>query len=206
MELISIACINKNMGIGKNGKLLYRIPEDLEFFKELTYGNTVIFGRKTLETFPNGLPLNNRRNIVLSKTLKSIPDKIKNSVNYCSIIGKSETGILMPIDIYKEDNNKNTSLFVVDDIEDLSHLLNLIIDPDSKVFIIGGESIYKQFIPYCTKAILTIVDSDLEADAFFPNILNDKNWEIESKNPFRSTPNGLRYQFVTYKNLKVNTL
>ncbi len=57
---------SKNM-IGKDNDLLVYIPEDLKYFKEKTIGNTIIVGRKTLESFPNGKPLPNRKNIVLSR-------------------------------------------------------------------------------------------------------------------------------------------
>lgn len=58
-----------NGGIGNKGDLLYHIPEDLKRFKKLTTDHTVIMGRKTFESLPNG-PLPDRRNIVLSNTLK----------------------------------------------------------------------------------------------------------------------------------------
>ena len=72
-KLKFVACVDKNFGIGYKGQLLFKIPEDLKHFRELTFGNTVILGRKTLETFPNKKPLEGRRNIILSKTLKKIP-------------------------------------------------------------------------------------------------------------------------------------
>ena len=67
-----VACVDKNFGLGKGGKLLFHIPEDLKNFRRLTLGNTIIFGRKTLETFPNQQPLDGRRNIILSRSLKNI--------------------------------------------------------------------------------------------------------------------------------------
>ena len=51
---------------GKNNQLLVRIPMDQKFFREMTTGKVVVMGRKTLESFPNGLPLKNRTNIVLT--------------------------------------------------------------------------------------------------------------------------------------------
>lgn len=61
-----IAAVDKNWAIGKENKLLVSIPADMKFFREMTTGKTVVMGRKTLESFPNGLPLKNRTNIVLS--------------------------------------------------------------------------------------------------------------------------------------------
>ena len=60
-----IVCIAKNNAIGLNNKLIYRLKDDLKRFKALTSGHTIIMGRRTFESLPNGaLPL--RRNIVLS--------------------------------------------------------------------------------------------------------------------------------------------
>lgn len=67
-----VACVDKNFGLGRGGKLLFRIPEDLKNFRRLTLGHTIIYGRKTLETFPNLQPLDGRRNIILSRTLENI--------------------------------------------------------------------------------------------------------------------------------------
>ena len=61
-----IAAVDKNWAIGKDNKLLVSIPDDMKFFRETTKGHVVVMGRKTLESFPNGLPLKNRTNIVLT--------------------------------------------------------------------------------------------------------------------------------------------
>ena len=61
-----IAAVDKNWAIGKDNKLLVSIPIDMKFFRETTTGKVVVMGRKTLESFPNGLPLKNRTNIVLT--------------------------------------------------------------------------------------------------------------------------------------------
>lgn len=62
-----IAALDKNNAIGKNNKLLVSIPLDMKRFREITTGNVVVMGRKTLESFPNQGPLDNRVNIVLTK-------------------------------------------------------------------------------------------------------------------------------------------
>ncbi len=62
-----IAACDKNWGIGKEGKLLVSIPSDMKRFKELTTGNVIIAGRKTVDTFPSGLALPDRTNIILTK-------------------------------------------------------------------------------------------------------------------------------------------
>lgn len=62
----AILSADKNWGIGYNNHLLVSIPSDMKFFRQTTTGKVVVMGRKTLESFPNGMPLKNRTNIVLS--------------------------------------------------------------------------------------------------------------------------------------------
>jgi len=74
IKLRAIAVVDKNWGIGKDGKLLIHIPGDLKFFKEKTLGNIVIMGRKTLESLPGGKPLDGRITVVISGKLESNDD------------------------------------------------------------------------------------------------------------------------------------
>ena len=66
MRWKAVVAVDEKWGIGKGGKLLFSVPEDMAFFREITWGKTVVMGRKTLESFPSGKPLKNRVNIVLS--------------------------------------------------------------------------------------------------------------------------------------------
>lgn len=63
-----IAALGRNRELGKGGQLLWRIPEDMRHFKELTAGHPVIMGRKTWESLPERFrPLPNRTNIVVTR-------------------------------------------------------------------------------------------------------------------------------------------
>jgi dihydrofolate reductase len=61
-----IVAVDNNWSIGYKNKLLVSIPDDMKFFRDKTTGKVVVMGRKTLESFPSGLPLKNRVNIVLT--------------------------------------------------------------------------------------------------------------------------------------------
>ena len=67
--LSMIACVDEQMGIGRQGKLLVHHAEDMQHFRQKTIGQVVIMGRKTLESLPDGEPLRGRVNIVLSRSL-----------------------------------------------------------------------------------------------------------------------------------------
>lgn len=73
----AIVAVDNNWAIGSKNNLLVRIPADHKNFRQETTGKVVVLGRKTLETFPQGMPLPNRINIILSTN----PDyKVKDAV------------------------------------------------------------------------------------------------------------------------------
>lgn len=73
----AIVAVDNNWAIGCKNGLLVRIPADHKNFRQETTGKVVVLGRKTLETFPQGMPLPNRTNIILSTN----PDyKVKDAV------------------------------------------------------------------------------------------------------------------------------
>lgn len=81
MKLYLIAGVCNNMGLGKDNKLVWRIPEDLKHFRNITSGHTVVMGRKTYESI--GKPLPNRMNIVIT----SEPHVYENSdtLTFCTL-------------------------------------------------------------------------------------------------------------------------
>ncbi|MDE6208956.1 MAG: dihydrofolate reductase [Lachnospiraceae bacterium] len=77
-----IVAVDRNWGIGYKNKLLISIPEDMKFFRETTTGNVVVMGKNTLLSFPNGKPLKNRENIVIThdKSFKAEGAAVVNSI------------------------------------------------------------------------------------------------------------------------------
>ena len=136
MNMISIiACISKdNRAIGYQNRLLYHLPSDMVRFRELTMGHTIVMGRKTFESLPNGaLPY--RRNIVVSKSLKEIDGaEVYPTLKEALRAAQGDT-----LSAPKEDTG--------------------IASPE-EIFIIGGESIYRQALPAARKLYLTIVDKE----------------------------------------------
>lgn len=157
-----IVAVDENWAIGNKNKLLVSIPKDHKMFREETTGKVVVLGRKTLETFPQGQPLKNRTNIILSK----------------------------------DPGYQVKDAIVVHSIEELLEKLK---DYDSKnVYIIGGESIYRQMLHYCDTAHVTKIYHAYEADTYFPNLDEDSGWEIAAESE-EETYFDLEYQFVKYK-------
>lgn len=83
-----IAAIARNRAIGNENKLLYWLPNDLKRFKALTTGHTIIMGRKTFDSLPKGA-LPNRRNVVLSRSVKEIEGcdvypSLEEALQHCS--------------------------------------------------------------------------------------------------------------------------
>ncbi len=74
--------------------------------------------------------------------------------------------------------------------------------PANDVYLIGGASVYRLFLPYCTHALVTKVDADGGATAFFDNLDELKEWACEEVSDTIST-NGYDIKFTTYKNLNI---
>lgn len=86
MLLISlIAAIDRNNAIGKSGDMLCYLPSDLARFKAITIGHSIIMGRKTFESLPNGA-LPGRRNIVISRNTKL-------QLSGCEVVGSLQEAI-----------------------------------------------------------------------------------------------------------------
>ena len=160
-----IACVDNNWAIGKNNQLLVRIPADQKFFRETTTGKVVVMGRKTLESFPNGQPLKNRTNIVLTHNRDY---KVKDAI-------------------------------VVYSVEELNEELKKY--PSEDIYIIGGESIYEQFVDACDVAHITKVDYSYDADAHFPNLDEKPEWQI-TQDSEEQTYFDLIFYFYKYEKIK----
>ena len=141
-----IVLTDMHWGIGQNGDLLTRIPEDMRFFKKITMNKPVIMGRKTRDSLPKGY-LDKRSNIILSRsftanTIHTIPN-----VNF-----DSDTQIT---------EYPSIEMF----LSDLSYYTN-------KPVVIGGAQIYKEFLDrkLIDRIYLTIVNKIYEADTFIPDL------------------------------------
>ena len=88
---------------------------------------------------------------------------------------------------------------VVHSIEELLEKLKKYSSED--VYIIGGESIYQQMLPYCDTAHITQIDHAYQADAFFPNLDEDPEWEMTAEGE-EETYFDLEYRFVRYNRKK----
>lgn len=76
--------------------------------------------------------------------------------------------------------------------------------PEDDVIVIGGESVYRQLLPYCKKAFVTkIFKTDPEATVFFPNLDEHSDFELTDAGERLISKNGLEYAFLTYTNKKV---
>ena len=114
----------------------------MKFFPPDHHGKRGGDGTKDLESFPNGLPLKNRRNIVLTRDPEY---KVKDA----------------EIEHSREE------------------LMELLKDCDSsRVYVIGGESVYRMLLPDCDTVHVTKVDHAFEADTFFPNLDEMPEWKI----------------------------
>ena len=91
-----IVAVDSNWAIGCKNRLLVSIPADHKMFRKETTGKVVVLGRKTLETFPQGMPLKNRTNIILSTN----PDyRVKDAV-----VVHSKEELLRELEQYRSED------------------------------------------------------------------------------------------------------
>ena len=108
---------------------------------------------------------------------------------------KKRTNIVLT----KDPNYQVKDALVFHDVENLLEELKKY--PDEEIYVIGGESIYRQMLPYCTDAYVTRIDHAYEADTFFPNLDEDKEWVLEGESD-EQTYFDLEYVFTKYKRIK----
>ena len=151
MSFSIIAAIGRNRELGSKGGLIWRLPEDTQFFKRKTMGHMVVMGRKTRDSLPpRGLV--GREMIVLSRSFLTFEDFMKTAPK------------------------------------------------DREVFVIGGGSIYEQFLPYVDTLYLTEVDATSDkADVFFPEVDYSK---YDREVLGAGADNGISYTFVKYTKKK----
>lgn len=87
---------------------------------------------------------------------------------------------------------------VVHSVEELLETLK--VHDSSNVYIIGGESVYRQLLPYCDTAHVTRVDRGYEADSWFPNLDEDGGWKITAESDEQSYFD-TTYRFVKYERI-----
>jgi dihydrofolate reductase len=158
-----IVAIAEDYGIGNRNGLLWHIPGDLKRFKKLTFGKTLIMGKKTWESLPVK-PLPGRRNIVIT-------------------------------DIPGENIEFSITAYSIEDA------LNKC-GKDEEVFIIGGGSIYKQFMPLADRLYITLIHKKAPADTWFP-IIDPSIWEpVEKEEHIGDESDDIPYTYIIYQRKK----
>lgn len=167
-----VAC-DETGGIGRQGMLPWRIPEDLSYFRKLTrtapegQRNAIIMGRKTWLSLPKR-PLPDRLNIVISTTLDTVSTEYK---------------------IFKD---LNTAL------EWLKHQCDL-----HHVYVIGGGILYQDALlhPACQQVFLTQIQGVFECDVHFPIDMLKASYRLVTKGVMKSFDDSCRtitYSFDKY--------
>lgn len=117
------------------------------------------------------------------KTLESFPggQPLKNRVN---------------VVLTTDKNYKVNDAVIVHTVEEMVEELQKYAAED--IFVIGGESIYRQLLPYCDTAYITKIDHAYDADTYFPNLDEDPQWRM-TKESDEQTYFDLEYVFTVYE-------
>ncbi|MCL2196555.1 MAG: dihydrofolate reductase [Treponema sp.] len=155
-EIILIAAMAENRVIGKNNAMPWSIKGNLARFKEMTMGFPCIMGRKTWDSLPKK-PLPGRLNIIISKTMNA-KDNPSSSLAFLANANQRFDASWREIIVFQSLSSA------------VEHCFNY-----EKIFICGGESIYKQAMPIAAKIDLTLIPGQYDGDTYFPQI--DDTWE-----------------------------
>ena len=123
--------------------------------------------------------------------------KINNNIKNTVIMGRKtyeSIGRELPNRANIVLSSKNKCSYNVEDILDYNERF-----PEEEMFVIGGEQIYKQFLPYTDKIYLTKVNGDFGADKFFH--FNEDMYEISYRSGVQKD-NGYEFEFLEYKKIK----
>jgi dihydrofolate reductase len=166
-----VAATSKNLGIGKNGGLPWRLKSEMQYFARVTtrlpeqyaslpkgkVQNAVIMGRKTWESIPKKFrPLKERLNVVLSRSRVDVEGA--NMVDGALWVKSLEEAVSTLEALQESDEPKSGDGVVLPRV--------------ARAFIIGGAGVYRSALelPYgiADRVLLTKVHSDFECDTFFP--------------------------------------
>lgn len=192
-----IACIDRGRGLGRAGRLLYDLPEDLARFRALTRtpGSVLVMGRRTAESLPGGRPLAGRLHLVLSRQLTARERSAEGAADGARFVpwmaaeeapGRST---LTAASRCAGQMSEETTLGVAASAaaplgprEDVFHLLPDVpalraalaalwqAQPRRPVWVIGGAAVYRALLPFVGEAYLTEVAAERPADAFLPEL------------------------------------
>ena len=150
----AIYAIDSKNGLSKDGVIPWKSKKDLNFFYEKTKYNVVFMGKNTFLSLPESVrPLKNRLNIVLT----SNPIELSKKYSNFSQLREGQSVKVIFTD------NVNTPQEILENKSNYRAMFPYL-NADFKVFIIGGKSIYEQFIPLCKKVWVTKLKNDYSCD------------------------------------------
>ena len=160
MTMEAIVAYDINRGISKNGSIPWNIKDDMKFFKNVTIKNVVIMGKNTFASLSYN-HLKDRLNIVITRKPELY---FKYTSEHSNLIFTDNENI--HLDIIRNSNEYANRFYFLN-----KHF---------KIFYIGGEQIYKTFIPFCDTVWVTKIKNNYDCDLLFSKDMdNDANFISE---------------------------
>jgi dihydrofolate reductase len=143
MLISMIVAMTEEGVIGRDQKLPWHIPEELQYFRAMTLNKPIVMGLRTFESM-GSRPLPHRPNVILTHD--------ENLVSTTCIVLHSVEAVLETLKDYDE------------------------------IMIIGGASVYKQFLPLASRLYITIIHEAYKGDTYFPTV-NWADWTLKDEHP-----------------------
>lgn len=173
-----IVAMAANRCIGRDNRMPWHLPADLQHFKRTTLGRPVLMGRKTYESIVAtlGKPLPGRASIIISRNLNYQPPGADKAPPRAVLLADSPAGALAAV--------RDAGLEA------------------DEIFVIGGAEIYRAMLPTAQRLVVTEIRHEFAGDAFFP-LIDPKLWAEASREP---QPRGgepeVDFDFVEYRRMK----
>lgn len=176
MDIIVALC-KKNNGIGIDNKIPWYLKDDLKYFKTVT-------------SYPGDLKDQNNIVIMGRNTFESIPDKFKPLTNRTNIVLTSK-------------NIEYEGIIFKQSLTDALQYCKSLHFKNPRIFIIGGERLYKEAIQHekCERLYITEIYNTYECDRFFPEIDTNK-FKLSYISKFK-VENDIHYRYLKYSNVSL---
>ncbi|HEX4511770.1 MAG TPA: dihydrofolate reductase [Burkholderiaceae bacterium] len=169
LTIALVAAVARNGVVGHANALPWRLPEDLQHFRALTAGHSVLMGRRTWDSLPARFrPLPGRRNVVLTRQRDWHAPGAIAAHDFDEAIAQAGAPMEDGVDA-------------------------------SRVFIVGGAELYAQALPLADELHMTEIERDFDGDAHFPDWPRADFDEVARQRHRAAAPNDFDFAFVTWR-------
>jgi dihydrofolate reductase len=159
--MFAIAAMSRNRVVGKGNAIPWRIPDEFKWFRRMTLGRVVIMGRRTFESLPK--PLDGRINVVLTRHPRHVTEDEALRDRFGQAVVGPAAHRITGVEQLNLPKLPRTQVHLARGLESLIRAR-----VTDQAWLCGGVTVYQQFLALCSDLYLSVIDREVEGDAFFP--------------------------------------